>query len=241
MLLTLATVIATVGLVSGLGSIPRPVAATHGDVVTFECTYEGGPSGDVAATVANDQGAGTADGFFDDGGCIWVSSEVNARQCAYTVTRADGLTDTLDGLTSGAVAEDRSVSVSDLAAADPGHDIDCGLRELPIDDLVDKGHDPTRVVFQIEVVDDAYGEDVVGGAFCTDEDGDGVACELGEWDMTFCGTSPVRFLDLTAIDAMVVFTNGPAAQAEHCDIAKAPSATTGGIFDASGGVSAVMD
>lgn len=241
MLLTMGAVIASVGLVVGYGpftGISPPASATHPE--NMHCTYEAGESGDISATITNDQGAGAADGLIDDGGCIFVMPDINDNACTLTILRAGPLLGTLTNTEMNNIGDGMSVDMMELEEqAEPGEELpDCDLRELPVTS--------GRVEITVSIVDDVYGSGAVGGAICTEaanDDYDHVACDEGlltggEINEEFCNGGPftVTVEEISEVDAIVVYTNGPKNQADHCDLLLAQTATTGGILDPAGGV-----
>lgn len=111
-----------------------------------------------------------------------------------------------------------------------------GLIVTPDNPQVVDGMDST----QASIVDDVFGAEQVGGAICTDENGDGTACDedAGEVNGQFCGSSPVFEVPAAPnFDAVVVFINGPMFQFfQGCDMTVAPTSTTGGVLNPNGGV-----
>lgn len=93
---------------------------------------------------------------------------------------------------------------------------------------------------QAAIVDDVWGAGVVGGAICTDEDGDSTYCEEDEGEVNgqFCGQSDtVSFPPAPNWDGVAIWINGIIFQTlQGCDLTAAPFSTTGGVLNPNGGV-----
>lgn len=223
-----------VSAISPVPDVPR-VAEAASFTLDPQCTYEGGSSGDLVATIASDQGlGGNIDSHYDTGGCMLVSDAVDDEWCVYAQTRAGAAGTDLGELTLDAISDRmaiRSADVQNGTESPPN----CNLRELPLNEL----DDPTDVQINVSLVDDVYGTDV-GGHICTDVDWDGneVACQdVGDARRHFCGAgTQIASIDLTEVDALVVFTDGPEGQSANCDPTLAPTSTSGGIFNDAAGV-----
>lgn len=249
MLWTMGAVIASVALVSGVVPLTDTAQANqtqeNDGIVIERCSYEAGTHGDLVATIMNDQGLnGNGDDWIedahwiDDGGCIFVSKGLDADKAIYSATRSGGLSTDLGDLTLQFIAKDLSTG-----SEQPTKEVNKTLRRLPIDELIDEGGDPTNVTISVDLIDDVWGAGIVGGAVCTDADGDGMACGANEFHKTFCGSSGELkgTVDLTAVEALIVFTNGPVNQAAECDGAAAPAAAMGGIIDPAAGMFVTFD
>lgn len=121
---------------------------------------------------------------------------------------------------------------------------DCDATDLTQDDSIDIGgfiigaEDLQGFTTgQGSIVDDVFGANVVGGWLCTDNDGDGGACDesSGEMRVIACGVWPPSSLP-SAFDAVAGFVNGPVFQTLDCDPVQAPTSTSGGLLDPSGGI-----
>lgn len=237
MLLVISVAIVAVTLAGGPNLVPTATAGSS--VVNVRCSYEGGQSGDLLATIVNNHGTGSFDDFVDTGGCILVSSSVNQAHCTYSVTRdPEGLGTSFDNSKFDSLTDKMSLNTNNLPI---GASTQCGLREIPINQVIKAGLDPTNVGMRVSIADDVFGAGTVGGSVCAEADffNNGVACERGEFHVPFCGgdSGRIEFVDLTQYDFFVVFTNGPGYQAEQgCDLTQALTATTGGVFDPAGSV-----
>lgn len=173
-----------------------------------------------------------------------MSSAIDAEFDVYSVSRLGGLSTDIGELTLQFIGEDLS------AGDNPDSDINSDLRDLPIDQIRDAGGDPTNVSILVEfIIDDTWGSAAIGGAICTENDGDHLACENTglnpEEKVDFCTGEFPAFteepVDLTAINAVVVFVNGPSGQVGDCFQTDAPTATWAGVVDPAGEARVVFD
>lgn len=244
---TIGALIATVALVSGLSPISNlapSAAASSSGTATFHCTYEGGGAGDLIATIANDQVGQTQDGYVDQGGCLWVSSNLQDSICAQSVTRKDGTGAGLGELTLDAISDEIQISTTD--AQNQNASTACQLRELPT-------FSSDTVQVTAEIIDDVYGREM-SGAMCGDTDDDNVACEnLEPHRDEFCTRSgtvgkTIQIDDYSKVDHFAIFVNGPAnsgsgSEKTSCggDDDNPIGGTSGGIFNPSAGIYVEFD
>lgn len=237
MVLTMGAVIASVALVSGLGTVPGDVQASHvaghqDPILRLRCTYDVGNGGDVFASMQEDLNGVSDDSpgsYIDQGGCI--INPAGLGQCYTTVTRATGgIGDAMGDLTLDFMADGMTVSTAD--AQEENATLDCNVREI------DFGSLPDTVSIRVLVQDDFW-ETYVDGVLCTDStDDDQIACEeaqLGspEINEPFCDgqlSEATNTVDLTSTDHIVVFLDGPANEGINgCNNGNPTGAVTGGV------------
>lgn len=231
MLLTMGAVIAAVGLISGLTSLPHQARASHDDADwVVQCYYEAGNGGDLMATIKNDQGSDgtgtTSDGFVDQGGCIINFQDTDA--CTTAVMRDGGLGIGLGELTLGSMALAMELPEDDAQSVNAT--TQCDLRDAP-SRLFNK-----KVEVGVSMLDDVY-EWQVSGVLCTDEDGDNIACETGEIEEVHSGCiEPRTTIDTSSVDHLVLFLNGPVNSRDNACSSENPVGATTGWLSPSYGV-----
>lgn len=206
---TMVAAVAAVALVSGVGNLPQSVEAlTHRTVV--ECNYEAANSGDLVATVVNDQSGLSLDGYIDQGGCIFTSTNDDLNSpCVLPVTREGGLGVGLGTLTLDGIADGLMLDSGDALATNAS--TQCDLRPLP---------DHTgNVKVEVSIWDDVYAGQTTG-FLCADENDDNICGtdEPGDWICNVddpAATREVTFSSFGSIAHLVLFINGPENSGDH--------------------------
>lgn len=88
---------------------------------------------------------------------------------------------------------------------------------------------------EASIVDDVFGSGTVGFWLCAHIEGSGACDDPGELMGQFCGSSGAQTLP-DGYDSFTVFVNGAIFQALDCDATQAPTSTSGGLLDPSGGI-----